>query len=231
MNNKHTLLFDYGGTLDTGGHHWGQVIWQAYEQLQINVDYQQYRKAYVETEQLLGREPIIKPETTFRELLQEKITRQIEMLGADMNRANEMVEILYQHTKEQTEHSRKVITRLKNNYPTALVSNFYGNLTTVLREFQLDNLFDLVIESAVVGIRKPDPNIFRLTIQQMKTTPEQTIVIGDSIKNDIRPAKMLGFKTIWIKGMAWNETPEDETLPDEIIYNIEQLEQTLKTNP
>ena len=66
-------IFDYGGTLDTGGQHWGKVIWHAYERQQVPVSEEQFREAYVHAERTLGKNPIIKPDFTFRRTLEEKI--------------------------------------------------------------------------------------------------------------------------------------------------------------
>ena len=58
-------IFDYGGTLDTGGQHWGKVIWHAYEHLQVPVSETDFRDAYVHAERTLGKNPIIQPDFTF----------------------------------------------------------------------------------------------------------------------------------------------------------------------
>ena len=44
-------IFDYGGTIDTAGCHWGIKIWHTYQQLKLPITEQQYRKAYVYAEQ------------------------------------------------------------------------------------------------------------------------------------------------------------------------------------
>ena len=38
-------IFDYGGTLDTGGCHWGKAIWHAYERQNVPVEEEQFREA------------------------------------------------------------------------------------------------------------------------------------------------------------------------------------------
>ena len=62
-------IFDYGGTLDTGGQHWGKVIWHAYERLQVPVSEADFRDAYVHAERTLGKNPIIQPDFTFYKTL------------------------------------------------------------------------------------------------------------------------------------------------------------------
>jgi len=76
------------------------------------------------------------------------------------------------------------------------VSNFYGNLPAVLRDFGLEACFDRVVESARVGVRKPDSAIFRLVLDLYPAlTPADVLVAGDSERNDILPAQSLGMKT------------------------------------
>ena len=74
------MIFDYGGTLDTAGCHWGKMLWHAYERQQIPVTEQQFRDAYVFAERTLGRNPIIQPDDTFHRTLSTKICLEMEHL-------------------------------------------------------------------------------------------------------------------------------------------------------
>ena len=159
-------IFDYGGTLDTGGNHWGKVIWHAYERQHVPVTEQQFREAYVHAERTSGRNPIIKPDFTFRRTLQEKIRIELEFLHQE-GYVEAVVSDLYAVTSAETARSREVLLQLKQQYPMVLVSNFYGNIATVLAEFGLDNIFSRIIESAVVGVRKPDPRNFSLGVEAL----------------------------------------------------------------
>lgn len=78
-----------------------------------------------------------------------------------------------------------------------LVSNFYGNIQSVLKDFELDDFFSDVIESSVVGVRKPDPTIYRLGVEALKLPAENVLVVGDSFRKIwflLRPlaVKLLG---------------------------------------
>ena len=77
-------IFDYGGTLDTGGNHWGKVIWHAYERQHVPVTEQQFREAYVYAERTLGKNPIIQPDFTFRQTLEKKLQLQLEFLNSSL---------------------------------------------------------------------------------------------------------------------------------------------------
>ena len=66
----------------------------------------------------------------------------------------------------------------------------------MLGEFGFDGLFQTVIESAVVGIRKPDPRIFLLGVEALGLKAEEVSVVGDSLEKDIIPAHKAGCRTV-----------------------------------
>ena len=215
-------IFDYGGTLDTGGHHWGKVIWHAYERQQVPVSEAQFREAYVHGERTLGKNPIIQPDFTFRQTLEKKLQLQLEFLHQE-DYLSPLLDDLYSRTQAETRKSREVLLRLKEQYPMVLVSNFYGNIQTVLGEFGLDGIFSQIIESAVVGVRKPDPRIFSLGVEALGLKPDEVVVVGDSIDKDIVPARQAGCHTVWFRGEGWTDDPVDESLPDRIITDLREL--------
>lgn len=215
-------IFDYGGTLDTGGQHWGKVIWHAYERQQVPVCEADFRDAYVHAERTLGKNPIIKPDFTFKRTLEEKIRIELEFLGKPEYQ-QAVVDDLYAITQAETARSHEVLVELKKHYPMVLVSNFYGNISTVLREFKLDGLFDTIIESAVVGVRKPDPKIFTLGVEALNMLPAEVVVVGDSMDKDIIPASKAGCHTVWFKGEGWTNDPVDETAAEYVITTLDQI--------
>jgi len=204
-----SLLFDYGGTIDTNGVHWEEVIRQAYTDCHAPVPPELFRKVYVHVEQKLGSQPLILPHHTLRELLAIKINLQLEALGLMNTRLqNKIVDTCYDTVRFHTQRAVPVLDVLATRYPMFLVSNFYGNLRTILREFRLTHYFQAVIESAEVGFRKPDPQIFQIALAKAGCRPEEAVVIGDSYKNDIQPAITLGCPSIWLKVKGMYEFDE-----------------------
>jgi len=118
--------------------------------------------------------------------------------------------------------ARPVIEALADSYPLAMVSNFYGNLRTVLKDFRLDAYFPLLIESATASVRKPDPQIFRLGINALKISAAHIAVIGDSYDKDIVPAAAVGCRTVWLKNIGWKEYAGKETA-DAVISDFSEL--------
>ena len=216
------IIFDYGGTIDTGGCHWGKMLWHAYQRQQVPVSEDQFREAYVYAERLLGKNPVIQPDFTFRQTLETKVRIEMEQLGVAAY-AEAVVSDLYELTKAQTQHSREVLLRLSEWYPMVLVSNFYGNIGVVLREFGLDGIFQQIVESAVVGIRKPDPRIFTLGVEALGLPASSVLVVGDSMDKDILPARQAGCQTVWFKGEGWTDDPVDGSQADLIITDLKEL--------
>ncbi len=91
--------------------------------------------------------------------------------------------------------------RLHKRYKTALCSNATLYLDTLLPEHGLLPLFDVVVNSARVGLRKPDPQIYRLTADRMGLLPEECVFVDDKERNTA-VAEMLGMKAIVFRSAA-----------------------------
>nr|WP_311150502.1 HAD family hydrolase [uncultured Prevotella sp.] len=233
-----TLLFDFGGTLDTAGCHWGKFLWYAYKRNGIPVIEDQFREAYVNAERILAKQPIIQSHDTFLSMLTSKLKLEFEYLVgcgwlvADKVEAERMQRILlndiYDKVKANIAESREVLSDLKKHYRIGLVTNFYGNMPVVLEEFGLSSYFETVTESAVVGVRKPDSQIFNIAVKSMDVKPENVIVIGDSYTKDILPAYGLGCRTVWLKGEGWTSEEPTMCVADYNIKNLVELQPILR---
>ncbi len=245
------VIFDYGGTLDTRGDHWSEVIWDAYQSCGINIDKQSYRDAYVYGERALAVNPIVLPDFHFIDILREKLRLQLQFLSGrellptgkdDADKQEELTMrldiddaeldstalIVATHINDATtallNENRLVLDRLRQaGLPMVLVSNFYGNIRTVLRDAHLDGYFKEVIESAVVGVRKPNPAIFALGVCALDLPASEVLVVGDTYTKDIVPAKQLGCHAIWIKGRQWEDKPADESICDAVITRLDEM--------
>ena len=223
------LVFDYGGTLDTGGCHWGKVLWHAYMQSKVPVSEEIFRKAYVHGERTLATKRIITPRHTFLDTLSEKIRLQLEWIEKEEGKElmkpfhDYILNKVYSFARSNTENSVKVLHSLADRYPMVLVSNFYGNIATVLKEFGFDGIFKDIIESAVVGIRKPNPEIFAIGVEKLGMANSEAMVIGDSYDKDILPAHSIGCKTAWIKGEGWTDEEVTEPVADFTIHYLQEL--------
>jgi FMN phosphatase YigB (HAD superfamily) len=79
-----------------------------------------------------------------------------------------------------------------------------------------------IIDSAVVGVRKPDPAIFNLALKTLDVPASETAFVGDSFERDIVPAKALGFQTFWLIGDQ-RLTPPAPGQADVVLLSLEDL--------
>ena len=198
MENIKGIIFDYGGTIDSHGDHWSEVIWDGYRDAGVDVSKADFRDAYVETERELARTRHILPHHNFYDLLLIKmklelgvlISRGLLLPDNSESLAVAIAEYCYDRARSSVEDARPVLETLHKHYPMVLVSNFYGNVESVLEDFGLRRYFGHIVESAVVGVRKPDPAIFALGVDALGMQPQQVLVVGDSLRKDILAEKL-----------------------------------------
>lgn len=230
MDSIKGIIFDYGGTIDSRGTHWSEIIWDGYRRAEVDIDKDTFRDAYVYAERELAKNPHITPDDNFYDLLNKKMTIELEWLvdkgclrqGDVEHLAPVIAGYCYEQARECVEEARPVLTKLAERYPMVLVSNFYGNIEAVLADFDLRHFFRDIIESAVVGVRKPDPQIFRLGVEALGLTPGEVLVVGDSYRKDIVPAESIGCRVAWLKGKGWTADEDAVTHPS-IIKSLTDL--------
>lgn len=81
--------------------------------------------------------------------------------------------------------------------------------------------FDMVITFEDTGFKKSTALPFRAVLKKAKLRPEEVLMVGDSIKRDIAPAKKLGFKTVFAK--YGSEDKKARVKPDYVISDIKEL--------
>ena len=91
------------------------------------------------------------------------------------------------------------IRRLRGDgYRTALLSNNARELAPLWRPLlPLDELFDVVVDSSEVGMRKPDPRIYRLVLDRLGVVPARTVFLDDAPGN-IAGAQAVGMQAILV---------------------------------
>lgn len=224
------IIFDYGGTIDSHGDHWSEVIYDGYINAGLKIDKVQFRESYVYAERELARTRHILPQHNFYDLLLIKMQLELSDLASrgvieqsDVEKyAKPIAKYCYDCARSSCEEARPVIEQLSKRYPLMLVSNFYGNVETVIRDMGLREYFQGVIESAVVGVRKPNPTIFKLGVVALGLNPEDVLVVGDSFRKDIEPSLSLGCQVAWLKGKGWT-AEEDAQMHPSIIGSLNDL--------
>jgi len=124
---------------------------------------------------------------------------------------------------------KSTIEKLKKKYKIAVISDApkpKAWLRIVL--IGIDDLVDAVITFDDTNKKKPHPLPFRKALEKLKVSPNEVLMVGDSISRDMKGAKALGIKTCLA---VYGRTLKPKTLPegvDFMIYDISDLMSIVK---
>lgn len=122
------------------------------------------------------------------------------------------------------------ITQMKDlGYRIGIVANQAATVLDSLASHEIAHLIDFMGVSAIVGVEKPNPEIFRKALHSLNCAPQQVLHVGNRLDTDVLPAKGLGMRTAWILRGEANPRPSDEDLaiPDIVLHSLENLPQAI----
>jgi HAD superfamily hydrolase (TIGR01549 family) len=120
-----------------------------------------------------------------------------------------------------------------DGYRIGLISNAGDgpDVQTLVDQAGLRPFFDIILVSAELGIRKPNPLIFHQALQFLGTTPDRAAMVGDTLGADILGAQNAGIYSIWITRRAdapGNHAHTDTIHPDAQIAALRELPTLLR---
>jgi putative hydrolase of the HAD superfamily len=194
------ILFDFGGTLDSDGEHWLDRFYALYEDAGLDLPPSEIKRAFYDADAICCRDPKV---TSFglRPLMKYLVHLQFEILDLENDaKEEELVEAFCSKSERFLRRNALFLSRVRRCYRLGLVSNFYGNVATLCEEAGLAESLDMILDSARIGMSKPDPEFFRMALAKLGMRPQQVIFVGDSYERDMMPARDVGMKTLWLKG-------------------------------
>jgi HAD superfamily hydrolase (TIGR01509 family) len=152
-------------------------------------------EAAPELERILFRSPASDPEQLANTI--------VNRLRIDYDRAFEACRALWNAQLDEAyvlPGAREAIASLRAaGIPRAYLSNiwppFYAHFQ---EEFAEEAERQPQFLSFETGLMKPDPAFFQLALRAVETRAEDAVMVGDTYKNDIRPAIELGMRTVWV---------------------------------
>jgi HAD superfamily hydrolase (TIGR01549 family) len=199
-----TVLFDFGGTLDSDGVAWKERFHALYRAEGLDISAEDFAPAfYAADDALVGA---IAPTTGLKETvdllaanLEAELTRRGgSSEGNDVDRGQRVASRFLSEMSAAFARNRPVLKALSERYRLGVVSNFYGNLEAVCESSGLGPLFGVMADSQRVGAEKPEPAIFRAALDALHAVPETTVMVGDSLRRDYEGARRSGMGFIWI---------------------------------
>ena len=75
----------------------------------------------------------------------------------------------------------------------------------------VDEIFDVVVDSAFVGTRKPEPEIYKLTLERLGVAAEAALLIDD-VEVNCEAARELGMRAVWFRSAEQAITDTEASL-------------------
>ena len=118
----------------------------------------------------------------------------------------------------------EAVKRLAKKYRLGLLSNFDDSKTgwQIMDDTGLRDLFEAIIISADLKLRKPNPKIFQRMLEMLNLNAAEVLFVGDTPLHDIGGAKGVGMAAAWISRHAL-PMPEGIATPDYIIRDLAEL--------
>jgi len=118
-----------------------------------------------------------------------------------------------------------MLSTLSGNYRLAVVSQNFSEANLWMKWHGIHQFFDWISLSSSEDIYKPDPRLFKAACDGLEVSPEDCIMVGDRLDNDIWPANRLRMKTVRVMADPYRiQQPRYERdLPDHTIENVSEI--------
>ena len=218
-----SVLFDYGGTLDSDGETWPERFYPLYREHGIDVPRARFDRAFHASDDHLPDRHALKG-LDLEKTLRLQVRDTLESISPENSARTEAIAARFaQDCRRQFQRLKPVLERLAQRYRLGIVSNFYGNLEGILRAEDLLRFFSFVGDSGALGVMKPDPAIFLHTARALDCDPKDCLMVGDSVPRDIKGAAAAGMKNALVCAKA----PIPEAGQDWTIRSVAELEAVL----
>jgi FMN hydrolase / 5-amino-6-(5-phospho-D-ribitylamino)uracil phosphatase len=236
------ILFDYGHTL-VDFRRTEEALREAYEQIRARIE----ATAYMEVPELLdlidrvagGVDRLVGQSYEERRMEELNLASvfhdTLAAVGFDLpdDVIAHILELDHSAYSKSISVDPEVLATLKRlsgeGYAMELVSNVA--LLPHLMRADLDRLgigryLSGSVFSSEVGVRKPDPRIFREALARIGADPATTVFVGDRLYDDVSGARAVGMRTVLTRQYRQEEDPN--TKPDAVIDHLSELPAVLK---
>ncbi len=139
------------------------------------------------------------------ETLEENFKFIANQLNKPLNREgiDQAIDIRFKYSKKTLVPRDDAISTLKHlkikNLKIGLISDCTYEIPSIWESSLLAQHFDSVVFSCIVGIKKPDPRIYRLACKKLKVKPKNCLYIGDGSSSELTGALQVGMSPILIR--------------------------------
>lgn len=119
----------------------------------------------------------------------------------------------------------ELLDDLRRDHRVGIVANQPATVRPHLEATGVAGRSEFAILSGEVGLAKPDPAIYRVALERAGCAPEDAVMVGDRIDNDVVPAKAVGLRTVHVPSAAYAiQVPRsDAERPDVAVARLEEV--------
>lgn len=184
-----------------------------------------FEEVLAEREQILRNDP---PEVNPRKLIAQ---RHCPELGPEALQRALRYHHLYPGSGVPLPGVTGALEALRGEFRLGVIANQPPLVRAELERYCLHGSFDLLVISDEVGLHKPDVRIFEYALDKAGAEPSRCVMVGDRVDNDVRPAKALGMRTVWLDNdysrMPYRPRDDHERLYIESYLRISGVDQRL----
>lgn len=244
MKQFQALFFDLGGTLIYFDGDWPDVFAKANETLSsylkdtaLDIDVDRFMDDFISrlTDYFDQRENEFIEYTTEYFLQTTLSDWGYPQVPDDLidNALQEMYSVSQSHWHAEDDTHETLSTLKDRGYRLAIISNAAddNDVQTLVDNANLRPYFEIILSSAAVGIRKPNPRIFEIVLEQMEIPNTRVAMVGDTLGADILGAQNAGIYSIWITRRAdnpANQAHADTIKADMKIATLKELTKRLR---
>ena len=94
-------------------------------------------------------------------------------------------------------NTKEILDYLRPKYKLHIITNGFQEIQEKkMKRSNIHSYFDKIVDSEMVGVKKPNPIIFEFALKLAKISPEEGLMIGDSIEADIIGARQVGMNAL-----------------------------------
>jgi putative hydrolase of the HAD superfamily len=129
-------------------------------------------------------------------------------LGTDRDTVRDIIQDAY--AGELNQDLVHYVRQIKKHVRVTALTNNWSFVHDHIKHHGIEDLFEVIISSAEMGVKKPNPHIYRIMLAQLKVTASEVVFIDDTLEN-IEVAQSLGIPCIHFKST------------DQMISELDQL--------
>jgi HAD superfamily hydrolase (TIGR01509 family) len=173
---------------------------------------------------MLGRVPL-------EEARRERFRRLLGVCGADAGDdvaagVASTYRDAYRAARRAVAGTSALLAAVKERARVGIISNnLLEEQQDKLRFCDLESFVDALVVSEVVGVSKPDPEIFRVALDRLRCPAAEAVMVGDSWSADIAGARAAGIRAVWFNP-ARAAAPEEAPVPE--LHAFEPVSEAMK---